>query len=72
MASAWQEPPDAMSAEKPAGTFGIEPADADGLEVLALSTSETPPGIICRKNVRRDNRTRKWGDPPGRPFEVHT
>ena len=27
------------------------------------------PGIICRKNVRRDNRTIKWGDPPGRPFE---
>ena len=76
MASAWREPPDAMSAEQPAGTFGIsaeKPAGVrDGPEVLALSTSETPPGKICRKNVRRDNRTRKWGDPPGRPFEVHT
>ena len=45
MVSAWQEPPDAMSAEKPAGTFGIsaeQPAGVrDGLEVLAFSTTET-------------------------------
>ena len=72
MVSAWQEPPDAMSAEKPAGTDGIsaeKPAGVrDGLEVLAFSTTRRHPGIICRKNVTtRDNRTIKWGDPPGRP-----
>ena len=34
MVSAWQEPPDAMSVEQSAGV-------RDGLEVLALGTTET-------------------------------
>ena len=59
MVSAWQEPPDAMSAEKPAGTFGIsaeQPAGVrDGLEVLAFSTTETP----LRNNFRPHCTTRQ-------------
>ena len=71
MVSAWQEPPDAMSAEKPAGTDGIsaeKPAGVrDGLEVLAFSTTEPPRNNLPEKCDTRDNRTIKWGDPPGRP-----
>ena len=72
MASAWREPPDAMSAEQPAGTFGIsaeKPAGVrDGPEVLALSTTETPPRKNLPEKCETGQSNKKVGRSPRSPL----
>ena len=70
MVSAWQEPPDAMSAEKPAGTAEHPAGVRDGLEALAFSTTETPPRNNLPEKCETGQSNNKVGRSPRSPLRA--